>query len=350
MSIELNKEMLVPSMSALNEDKVYLISRAKATQPSIVPGYGYISDNGFEHDIGYSSDNGIVVFPKFGNIVGKRIYIIGSYKDKTKTTTSINLAHNQSGPPTTVIDLPVIGMDDDPDNILTYVDVLQDPIDINSVVLIGPVVDGSSVTTNRSTSHNKDIPLAMVYRSTTYNLYEIDHVGLRTLTYEESDTNKNAAGTDPFVSYVPVIIDLASIMTAVQSMNTTLATIASTLHSHSIKIAVMEGNIDYIRKGMSDMNSIEIGDAMKQLSNKMTDVIEGIKNNYNALTIDREKSDLHIISTDEFNVESMAILKEIKSMSVTASGSAKTDAQRLNTVLQVGTLFTVILGLLKDRR
>lgn len=350
MSTELNREMFVPSMSALNEDKVYLISRIKATIPSTVPGYGYINDNGVEHDIGYSSDNGIMVFPNFGNITGKRLYIIGPYKDTNKTTTSIALAHNQSGPPTTVIDLPVIGMDDDPDNILTYVDVLQDPNDANSIILVGPVADGSPMTTNKSISHSKDVPLAMTYRSTTYNLYEIDNVGVRALTYEESDINKNSAAIDSFISFVPIVIDLTSVMTVVQSMNKTLVTISSMLNDHDDRIATMEDNIIYIRKNISDMGGTEIRNTVMQLSSNMTDVIEGIRNNYNALNIDRERSDLHITSTDKFNAESMAILKEIKNTSGTASDSFKTDSQKLSTILQVGTLLTVILSLFKGRK
>lgn len=353
MSTELNKEMLVPSMSALNEGRVYLISRAKANTPSPVPGYGYINDNGFESDIGYSSDNGIVLFPKFGNIIGKRLYIIGPYKDTAKTITSIDLAHNESGPPTTVIDLPVIGMDDDPDNILTYVDVLQDPNAADSVILIGPVVDGASVTTNKSISHNKDIPLSMTYRSVFFALYEIDNVGIRPLTVAENDINNESAASDLFISYKPIVVDLVSVMNTLQSMDKTLTAVVSILNNHNGKIAVMEDNTIYIRESISEMGGTEVNDMVKQLSNNMKDVIADTKSNHDALSIDRERSDLHIQATDKFNAESMAMLTEIKNksrdVSVSYEPNYKVGSPGLNTLLQVGTLFVVIISLFKSK-
>lgn len=353
MSTELNKEMLVPSMSAVNEGKVYLISRAKAKTPSPVPGYGYINDNGFESDIGYSSDNGIMLFPKFGNIIGKRLYIIGPYKDTERTITSISLDHNQSGPPTTVIDLPVIGMDDDPDNILTYVDVLQDPNAADSVILIGPVADGTFVTTNKSISHNKDIPLAMTYRSVHFALYEIDNVGIRPLAVAENDINNESAASDLFISYKPIVVDLVSVMNALQSMDKTLTTAVSILNNHDGRIAIMEDNTIYIRKSVSEMGGTRVSDMMTQLSSDMKGVIADVKSNHDLLSIDRERSNLHIQATDKFDAESMAMLKEIKDksrdVSVNYEPSYKVGNPKLNTLLQIGTLFVVIISLFKNK-
>lgn len=358
MSTELNKNVLVSSMSALNEDKVYLLSKINATVPSIVAGYEtVVKDNGFEHDIGFkrdgNTDNGIDIFLQFGNIIGKRLYIIGPYKDSTKSVLSIDLAHHESGPPTAIATQPIVGMNDDPDNILTYMDILQDPNDADSVIILGPISEGSSVTANKSSPHKKSIPLDMVYqyvgRYESVNSYEIHQVGLRILNAVEADVNNSSASTDTFITYEPEVIDMTSIMVMLQSIDKTLTSAMAKLNSQGVSIATIENNISSIRTDVLELGGSETNNAIKLLSNNMRDVLDGLKVNQDALSLDRERSELHMVSTDKFNAECITMLKNIKIVDNDTPDDAKISSNKVSIFLQIGTFIAVLIGFLRGR-
>lgn len=356
MSTEINKGVLVQSMSALSEGKVYLLSREKATEYTTIPGYEtYVKDNGFEHDIGYakngSIDNGIVIFPSVGNLVGKRLYIIGPYVNSAKTVTTVTLSHNENGPPTDVIALPIIGMDNDSENILTYVDVIQHPDIQDSVLLIGPVKDGVTGSTNKSSSHPKGIPLKMTYvytgNYTVVNTFEINSVGLRVLTSDESLSTKEYANSDPFIDYIPEVVDIVTVMTAVRAIDKTLNAIIPVINSLSVSIANTNANIDNLKDSTADGN-VQTEQVLQQMVNNVNDARDTIDIVRQAIDIDRSRSDQHFTAVDVFQSNSLKLMTDIKNQVNSGSNnSSVTKIGKAINFIQIGTFVAVLFSLFK---
>lgn len=120
-----NDPRVSTNLTDYNNNNKYIICDVATSK------WGSMSPSNLVRHIGWSQDSTYITL-EFGHqidtdkipVESQRVYIIGPYTDNEKRQTTFELVHNLQGPSETVLTIPILSMEDSPDNILGVVDIL----------------------------------------------------------------------------------------------------------------------------------------------------------------------------------------------------------------------------------